>query len=123
MRDPVAIRPRSGRSSPLTSRSNVDLPAPLSPTTTSVSLSATVVSSSSANGSTRLATAGSSKCPSHGCPPWRTPQSQENRERENHEQQRQRDRGGQVVLQRRVDGQRHRLRAARQIAGERDRGA
>src|SRR4029077_3220682 len=122
-----AINPRSGTSSPASRRRSVVFPAPLSPTTTRVRPSSCSISMSSETPgappvpagralAVRIVSIGPGSVPAGR----ERPQREQQRERENQEDDRQGHGGLHVRLQGDIDGERQRLSAPRQVAGERD---
>src|SRR6267143_85823 len=120
-----AIRPASGRSTPSSRRSRVDLPEPLGPATSTVSPSSDR-SMRSSSGPTRAAMRASSTAyPGAGQGRARRHPAQDEEEREGDRDHHQREGLGrpQVRFHGRVHGEGERLRAAGQVSGEKQRGA
>src|SRR5580765_7425141 len=115
--------PRSGAVRPATSRSSVVLPAPLSPTSTSVPPAGASSFASRANSPSRFWTSSSSMRGTPERPGGSGAQRQQPTEGDEQEQHRQHERRIEIGLQRDVDRERHGLRGAGQVAGKRDRRA
>src|SRR6187401_2472979 len=116
----MRMDPASIGVSPASARSMVDLPAPLGPSTATVSPSAATMPASRSNSPTWTPT-DASRLTDRSEPSVAQRHQHHDRDREQH--QAEDDRGALLGLEQEVDRERHGLRAALDVAGERDGGA
>ena len=123
---PISMRPSSMGSSPARQRISVVLPAPLGPSTATTSPGSTASATRRSSGPRATPTSAlqAHALTAPGSPPsHRSRRADEHAERHDDEHEREHDGLAGVALEGQVDGQRHGLGLAREVAGEGDGGA